>query len=285
MHLHNLFLGVAIPGRWSTRLHKSRGDLFRDGAPVDTIRPGDPGDLSDMRKRMKPDVHLRAGTILRRLGLSFDFGFMLLQPNSTFGRVRNNVRFLDAFVGDGYAVAGFCRMLPYAGTPIKKQLVGEGRLEGTAFQPDYKFLDPKLDFFYDWMVHTFHERNFTDRGLNHIFRAALFEARLQLPTNRVASRVRRLMQYLCARCNRLALYTLTQAIDHIEATSLERLRAEPAFLAGLRMSEQQQELRNLEEVMELYQRFDSAEPSSGAARSDFRPVGSFERTWTHAEAG
>jgi anaerobic magnesium-protoporphyrin IX monomethyl ester cyclase len=37
--------------------------------------------------------------------------------------------------------------LPYAGTPLKVQLEGEGRLKGTPFEPDYDFLDPKLDRF------------------------------------------------------------------------------------------------------------------------------------------
>jgi len=41
------------------------------------------------------------------------------------------------------------------GTPIKRKLEAEGRLLGTQFEPDYKFLDPKLDLFYEWMVNTF----------------------------------------------------------------------------------------------------------------------------------
>src|SRR5260370_24170347 len=117
---------------------------------------------------MKAEANLRAGGILNELGLSVDFGFMMVDTCSSFRSIRQNVDFLETFIGDGWTVAPFCRMLPYAGTTIKRKLEAEGRLLGTQFEPDYKFLDPKLDFFYDWMVHTFYERNFTNQGLRHI---------------------------------------------------------------------------------------------------------------------
>ena len=36
-------------------------------------------------------------------------------------------------------------MLPYDGTAIKDQLAAEGRLTGDIVDPDYDFLDPRLD--------------------------------------------------------------------------------------------------------------------------------------------
>jgi radical SAM superfamily enzyme YgiQ (UPF0313 family) len=247
------------------------------------VEAGDPDDLTDMRKRMRPDVHLEAGAVLRRLGLSFDFGFMLLQPYSTLARVRNNIHFLRDFVGDGYSVAGFCRMLPYAGTPIKDRLASEGRLLGTAFQPDYRFLDPKLDLFYEWMVDTFYQRNFTDQGLNHIFRAALFEARLQIADNPMPPVMRGLLQHLCSWCNQVALRTLERAVDHIEETDLEALLADRSLLRVLTEHERALERRIWLEVAELYERYLAVRPEVNPRFSDLRPIGSFERTWTHAE--
>ena len=142
------------------------------------VESGDEEGLINMSKRIKPDTHLRAGRILKEAGLSFDFGFMLLDPYSNFRSIRQNIDFLEEFIGDGWAVAPFCRMLPYAGTPIERKLSAEGRLLGTQFEPDYKFLDPKLDLFYDWMIKAFYERNFTNRGLCHMLRSFLFESRL-----------------------------------------------------------------------------------------------------------
>jgi len=111
------------------------------------VESGDEQSLLNMSKRLKPSTHLEAGRTLKKLGLSFDFGFMLVEPYSTIEMIRNNVVFLEEFIGDGWSVAPFCRMLPYAGTPIKRRLEAEGRLAGTAFEPDYSFLDPKLDLF------------------------------------------------------------------------------------------------------------------------------------------
>src|SRR5262249_48066662 len=92
------------------------------------VESGDDIGLSNMNKRIEAETHLRAGEILKRLGLSFDFGFMLLDPWSTFESVRSNIAFLERFVGDGWSVAPFCRMLPYAGTPLE----APARRSGTA---------------------------------------------------------------------------------------------------------------------------------------------------------
>jgi hypothetical protein len=40
-------------------------------------------------------------------------------------------------------------MRPYAGTPIESALRSDGRLRGTRSQPDYRFLDRRLDTLYD----------------------------------------------------------------------------------------------------------------------------------------
>ena len=98
----------------------------------------------NMNKRMKASAHLEAAQVLRSLDMSFDFGFMLLEPYSTTRDRPQQHRVSRSYVGDGWTVAGFCRTLPsrYA---LKAQLEAEGRMLGTPFEPDYNFLDPKLD--------------------------------------------------------------------------------------------------------------------------------------------
>jgi radical SAM superfamily enzyme YgiQ (UPF0313 family) len=248
------------------------------------VENGDPQGLINMSKRIRPEQHIRAGRILKDLGLSFDFGFMLLDPYCTFEMVRNNIEFLDAFVGDGWAAASFCRMLPYAGTPLKARLEKEGRLLGTPFEPDYRFLDPRLDLFYDWMLETFHQRNFTNRGLCHILKSLLFEARLRLPGNNCFSDFdRTYVKHLTAICNGLALYTLRAAVDHIESASLESLERDPSYLNQLTLHEREQEERLLSEVVDFYwsvrRRRESRSTQAGLSMA-----GGFERTWTLAES-
>jgi hypothetical protein len=247
------------------------------------VENGDPQGLINMNKRINPEQHLRAGRILKELGLSFDFGFMLLDPYSTFTMVRNNIDFLETFVGDGWAVASFCRMLPYAGTPVKTKLEKEGRLLGTPFEPDYRFLDPKLDIFYDWMLETFHERNFTNRGLCHILKSLLFEARLQLPEYQCFTEFdRAYVKHLTAVCNGLAFYTLRAAVDYLEATPLRALERDRSFLTRLGHRERDEENRLLCQVVDFYAsvRRRRAVELKG---DELRTVGGFDNSWTLAE--
>jgi anaerobic magnesium-protoporphyrin IX monomethyl ester cyclase len=242
------------------------------------VESGDEEGLINMSKRLKPEAHLRAGRILKQFGLSFDFGFMLVDPYSTFRSIRQNIDFLEAFIGDGWTVAPFCRMLPYAGTPIKRKLEAEGRLLGTQFEPDYKFLDPKLDLFYDWMVNTFYERNFTNQGLCHILRGLLFEAHLRLRArNPVSDAQKAYLHHLTAICNRVACYTLRCATDHIEATPLAQLEQDPGYLERLTEHEKGEEARLIAEVAQYYEWVhQDHSPIPG-------PVGGFEKSWTFYE--
>lgn len=242
------------------------------------VESGDEEGLINMSKRLKPEAHLRAGRILKSFGLSFDFGFMLVDPYSTFRSIRQNVSFLEEFIGDGWTVAPFCRMLPYAGTPIKRRLESEGRLLGTSFDPDYKFLDPKLDLFYDWMVNTFYERNFTNQGLCHILRGLLFEASLRLRSQHPVSDAQKAyLQYLTSICNRVACYTIRCAADHIEETPLSVLEQDTGYLDRLTEHEKREEAQLISEVGSYYEWVhQDHSPIPG-------PVGGFDKTWTFYE--
>jgi radical SAM superfamily enzyme YgiQ (UPF0313 family) len=104
--------------------------------------------LATLNKGITVAQNLQAVRTLKELGIMFEFGFMLLDPSSTFESVRGNVGFLREIVGDGCASATFCKMLPYDGTPIKDALEQEERLKGDVCAPDYDFLDPRVDAFY-----------------------------------------------------------------------------------------------------------------------------------------
>jgi radical SAM superfamily enzyme YgiQ (UPF0313 family) len=104
--------------------------------------------LIALNKSITVAQNLRAVEHLKALGIVFDFGFMLLDPSSTFESILENVAFLRRIVGDGYMAAEFCRMIPYDGTPIKGLLAAQGRLRGDVCDPDYDFFDPRLHDFY-----------------------------------------------------------------------------------------------------------------------------------------
>jgi radical SAM superfamily enzyme YgiQ (UPF0313 family) len=183
------------------------------------VESGDPDGLKTFNKHLTPDVHRRAGEVLRQLDLSFDFGFMLLEPWSTVGSVRSNLAFLRDFAGDGATTVTFCRTLPYAGTPLEERLKREGRLAERDFNADYRFLDPRLDVLYDWTLDAFAERNFTAAGTANMLRLLLFEAHLRLPDRPVDAEFRDRARALASVSNHTLLDTLESAVDYLVSTA------------------------------------------------------------------
>ncbi len=104
--------------------------------------------LKTLHKQITVEQNIRAVEILKQNQIIFEFGFMLLDPSSSFESVRANVHFLRTIAGDGRSAVTFGRMVPYDGTPIKDDLARAGRLKGDVVKPDYDFLDPRLDDFY-----------------------------------------------------------------------------------------------------------------------------------------
>ena len=111
------------------------------------LESGTEEELRTLNKEVTVEQNLAAVRLLKVLGIRFQFGFMLLDPSSTFESVAGNIAFLREIVGDGCTSATFCKMLPYDGTPIKEALLVAGRLKGDVCTPDYDFLDPQLDAF------------------------------------------------------------------------------------------------------------------------------------------
>jgi len=112
------------------------------------LESGSDDGLETLNKDITVAENLRAVEILKSLGLVYEFGFMLFDPSTTFDSVRDNVAFLRQIAGDGSASAAFCRMLPYDGTPIKDVLAKAGRLKGDVCDPDYDYLDPRVDEYF-----------------------------------------------------------------------------------------------------------------------------------------
>jgi anaerobic magnesium-protoporphyrin IX monomethyl ester cyclase len=112
------------------------------------LESGSETSLETLHKQTTVAQNEAAVATMKELGILFDFGFMMLDPSSTFESIEDNVAFLRRIVGDGSAAAEFCRMVPYDGTPIKDQLAAEGRLRGDVCNPDYDFLDPRIELFF-----------------------------------------------------------------------------------------------------------------------------------------
>jgi anaerobic magnesium-protoporphyrin IX monomethyl ester cyclase len=134
------------------------------------LESGSEEGLETLHKQITVAQNLKAVETLKSIGLMFEYGFMLLDPSSTFESVRENLNFLRTILADGCLPVTFCRMLPYDGTPIKDELVRTGRLRGDVCNPDYDFLDPRLADFYEGL------RSVVDvRGWIHGYQALTFQ--------------------------------------------------------------------------------------------------------------
>ena len=113
------------------------------------LESGSEQGLETLHKQITVEQNVRAVSILKSIDLMFEYGFMLLDPSSTFESIRENIDFLRTILADGCLPVTFCRMLPYDGTPIKDELVRTGRIRGDVCNPDYDFLDPRIGEFYE----------------------------------------------------------------------------------------------------------------------------------------
>jgi hypothetical protein len=155
-------------------------------------------------------------------------GFMLLDPSSSVETIRENIDFLRTVSADGYFPISFCKMLPYAGTPIEAELRLAGRLKGTAAQPYYDFLDPDLDCF-DYLVKKiFHRRNSTAEGnIAHLQNASLYFRLAASPDDRgLTEVVEAELRRLTTRSNKMALETLETLLEETVSQGSEALLAE-----------------------------------------------------------
>jgi Fe-S oxidoreductase len=101
--------------------------------------------LRALHKETTVEQNEGAVELLKGHGILYDFGFMMLEPSSSFETMRGNLAFLRRIAGDGSAAAEFCRMVPYEGTPVERELERSGRLRGGPCDPGYEYLDARLD--------------------------------------------------------------------------------------------------------------------------------------------
>lgn len=140
------------------------------------IESGNNNSLNSFNKRYRVEDADKAIAEVRRLGLTFAFGFMMFDPDSTFESIRENVAFLRKHGEIGDVAVTFTKMFPYVGTPIAKRLADEGRLLGTLDTPTYEFTDRRLSLLELFCTQAFGFRDYLTRGLVGLLDVGLFDA-------------------------------------------------------------------------------------------------------------
>ena len=208
------------------------------------VESGNNEGLKALNKGVTVDQNLHAISLLKKYNIAMSIGFMLFDPSSGIETLRKNIDFLRIIGEDGYFPVNFCKMLPYAGTPIEKQLKKEGRLTGTKIQPDYKFNEPLVNWYYFIVNRIFSRRNFAPDGLVSLLQAVEFECRLRLSFNQnhedkiFLSKIKA----LTCRANLEAVDTLDSLLQLLTSSDIDYLLNEKSILLGLIEQEWEQEL-------------------------------------------
>jgi anaerobic magnesium-protoporphyrin IX monomethyl ester cyclase len=119
------------------------------------IDDGTDAGLRSLNKRITVEKNLEGINILRKLGIGFDYGFMLFQPVTTFRTLHENLDFLHQLCNDGYNPVMFNKLRPYYETRVEKELVESGRMKGKPGYYDYDFLEEPMNHYYDFITDCF----------------------------------------------------------------------------------------------------------------------------------
>lgn len=188
------------------------------------IESGNKTGLKTLNKGVTVEQNLKAIEILKDLKIGIFIGFMLLDPSSTNLTIRENLNFLRKIGSDGYFSIDFCKMLPYAGTPVEKELRDSNRLIGTIIEPDYNFTDQKIDIYFYLVQKIFSYRNFNVEGIINKLIITEFEFNLirefypDFPIIELQKELNRLI----ARSNLRAIDTLEKLFDIAYAMDLDQ---------------------------------------------------------------
>ncbi len=182
--------------------------------------------LETCNKHYRVETNLHALDIIKESKINFEYGFMLFDPYSTFGTIKENVDFLEELGREGNVAVHFSKMFPYVGTSIAQKLKEEGRLAGTVESPDYAYKDSRINLLEAFVSKTFHNMLFDPLGLVNRLQFAKLDCVLlekffpdKYDTKAYAESVRK----LTLRCNESALETLNLAIGFMESRTREEI--------------------------------------------------------------
>lgn len=214
------------------------------------IESGSGGGLKSFNKHYGVGEVHETLQILQATRMGFEYGFMIIEPSSSFDTIRENISFLQELCKGGRVVAHFARTYPYVGTAVAARLKAEGRLKGTIDYPDYSYLDGRIDLFERFLNRAFGRFLFETQGLVNQIQNSFWNALIQQRHGRDSYDVEGYKKYLMMltdRCNRSTLAALSGAVGFMEERSeVEILRdwkemeliIQEVLLAQLRIEKQ-----------------------------------------------
>lgn len=112
------------------------------------LESGNDAALKSMHKGLTTAQSMRAITILQELEVMVSAGFIMFRPDTTLEELRRNLTFLST-AGCIELTALATRLRVYSGTVVERNLLSEGRLQGTYYDYEWSFRDSRVERCHD----------------------------------------------------------------------------------------------------------------------------------------
>ena len=106
---------------------------------------------------MTVEKSLNGISILKKLKIDFDYGFILFQPLTTYKSLNENLDFLRQICSDGYTPVTFLRLIPLYETRAETELIKAGKLKSADSLREYDFPQESMNHYYDFIMDCFTE--------------------------------------------------------------------------------------------------------------------------------
>lgn len=132
------------------------------------LEDGSDTGLKRLNKKLAVKESLAGIDTLKELGIGFDYGFMLFQPDTTYESLGINLDFLRKICSDGYTPLTFLKLMPNFDTRVEKELRELGRLKESPGCLDYDFNTQSLNHLYTTVMMCFGHWIIEAHGLANI---------------------------------------------------------------------------------------------------------------------
>ena len=118
--------------------------------------------LKTLGRRVRRDENRRAMEVLGELGLYVCFNMLIFDPDAALPDLDRNLAFMERHAE---APMNFGRVELYAGTPLLRRMLAEGRCSGDYLGWDYSLRDEAMQRVFESAMRCFYDRNFAPGSL------------------------------------------------------------------------------------------------------------------------
>ena len=118
--------------------------------------------LAALQRTQRVDDSIRALETCADLDISAQFTLMIFHPDVTLETLRSDVAFMRRFSANPL---NFCRAEIYAGTPLERRMIDQGRTRGNYLAREYAISDPVADLACQIALDLFHDRCWSNGSL------------------------------------------------------------------------------------------------------------------------